>query len=140
MSDGLKLTSKKVYEKKFPKDLRGYDAYEVDLFLDEVIADYKTIEHYLTENDTYVSSLLERIRSLESSNKTLKEDNERLYKEAKNYEIQVAAMSNRLDGIKESDRPTAENLVYIRRLNNLEEFFRAKGYTEAQLEEILRKE
>ncbi len=140
MSNGLKLNAEKIFEKKFPKALKGYDPYEVDLFLDQVILDYKTVENYLAKNDAYVSSLQERIDELEDANAKLTADNVRLANSNKQMEISVAGLSSRLDGIKESDKPTTENLRLIKRINTLESFLKSKGYTESQLKEFLGKE
>ena len=40
MSEKRLLTKKDILNKKFKKDIKGYDAQEVDYFLDQVIRDY----------------------------------------------------------------------------------------------------
>ncbi len=140
MSDSLKLTSEMILEKKFPKDLRGYDAYEVDLFLDQIVKDYQAIEEYLAKNDTYVSSLQERIEALESTNEKLTRENIKLKEDFNKQEVELAALNNKYGGIKEGYQPTDENLHLIKRISVLEKFLKSKGYTEAQLKEFLRKD
>lgn len=140
MSDSLKLTSEMILEKKFPKDLRGYDAYEVDLFLDQIAKDYQAVEAYLAKNDTYVSNLQERIETLESTNEKLTRENIKLREEFQKQEVELAAMNNKYGGIKEGDKPTTENLRLYKRIADLEIFLKAKGFSEAQLKEFLRKD
>ena len=40
----IKLTSKKILEKEFKKNFKGYNVEEVDSFLDEIIQDYESFE------------------------------------------------------------------------------------------------
>ncbi len=140
MSDSLKLTSEMILEKKFPKDLRGYDAYEVDLFLDKIVEDYRAIEAYLAKNDAYVSNLQERIEALNSANEKLARENVKLKDDYQKQEVEIAAFNNKFGGIKDSDKLTNDNLHLIRRIRDLERFLQAKGFTEAQLKEFLRKD
>ena len=44
MGNEKTLTEKEILNKKFPKDIKGYDAAEVDLFLDQIIKDYVTFQ------------------------------------------------------------------------------------------------
>ncbi len=140
MSETLKLSAELILEKKFRRDLKGYDAYEVDEFLDKIILDYQNLEQYVTKNDAYVSSLQAKISELQANNARLSEDNSKLSLENKNLEMELANMNNRYGGIKESDRPSAENLHLLKRINALEAFFRAQGYSDSDLENILGKE
>ncbi|NMB18567.1 MAG: DivIVA domain-containing protein [Erysipelothrix sp.] len=63
-----RLTVKEIYEKEFHIDYQGYNALEVDAFLDEVIKDYKLFEKLIKEQkellDRYESSLTEHKRML----------------------------------------------------------------------------
>lgn len=134
MEDTLKFTAETILAKKFPKDIKGYDAYEVDAFLDEIIKDYQTIEDYVAKNDTYVSSLQERIRELEERNDKLVKDNVKLSAVNKDQEMKLATLNNRFAGVKETDKPMVENLHIIKRMNLLEQFFHDKGFSKADLE------
>ena len=40
----LQLTSKEILNKEFKKSVKGYDASEVDAFLDKVLSDYRMID------------------------------------------------------------------------------------------------
>ena len=61
------LTTEKILDKKFEKDVKGYNALEVDKFLDLIIADYKVL---LGE----ISKLKDEVFSLKRENETLKAD------------------------------------------------------------------
>lgn len=45
----IKLTSKKILEKEFKKNFKGYNVEEVDSFLDEIIQDYETFEKVVAQ-------------------------------------------------------------------------------------------
>lgn len=63
----LKLTSNDILNKEFDKNVKGYDALEVDKFLDQVLEDYRVI-------DDVVGNLNLRIRNLKSENDELTKD------------------------------------------------------------------
>lgn len=140
MDEVLKLNSQAIYDKKFTKDVRGYDAYEVDAFLDDVIRDYENFERFMAENDSYVKSLESRTSALERQCSDLRTENQKLNEESRKLEIQLASANNRMSGIKESDHPTAENLRYIKRIRELESFLRDQGFTENDLKAYTGKE
>ncbi|MFA6755942.1 MAG: DivIVA domain-containing protein [Bacilli bacterium] len=60
----LKLTSNDILNKEFDKNVKGYDALEVDKFLDQVLEDYRVI-------DDVVGNLNLQIRNLKSENDEL---------------------------------------------------------------------
>ncbi|MCR8846153.1 DivIVA domain-containing protein [Paenibacillus sp. SC116] len=43
------LTAIEVHGKEFSSRMRGYDADEVNLFLDQIIKDYQAFEHVITD-------------------------------------------------------------------------------------------
>lgn len=45
----IKLTSKKILEKEFKKNFKGYNVEEVDSFLDEIIQDYEMFEKVVAQ-------------------------------------------------------------------------------------------
>lgn len=61
----LVLSYKEILNKKFKQNTRGYDPEEVDVFLDKVLSDYKTVEKE-------VDNLNAQIISLKRDNETLK--------------------------------------------------------------------
>ena len=62
------LTTEKILDKKFEKDVKGYNALEVDKFLDLIIADYKV---FLGE----ISKLKDEVFSLKKSKLAVLEKN-----------------------------------------------------------------
>jgi DivIVA domain-containing protein len=67
----LLLTSKDILNKEFSKNVKGYDALEVDNFLDLVLKDYKVI-------DNVVENLNEQIVNLKKTNQDLENEVESL--------------------------------------------------------------
>ncbi len=61
------LTEEKILNKKFKKDVKGYDALEVDKYLDLIMLDYK---EFLNE----ISKLKDEIFVLRRENESLKAD------------------------------------------------------------------
>lgn len=65
MSNKIQLSPKKILNKQFQIDFKGYSANEVDYFLDTVVEDYETFANML--NDSY-----EQIEKLQKDNDLLK--------------------------------------------------------------------
>lgn len=65
--DQLKLNEQIIIDKEFDIDIRGYNAKQVDMFLDTVYEDYSTF-------DTVVKDLKERLEELQKRNDELKEE------------------------------------------------------------------
>ncbi len=75
----LNLKSELVLNKKFSTELSGYNAKEVDEYLDEILQDYKTFEELiqvqkatLAEKTNLLSDKDEKIEQLELEVETLK--------------------------------------------------------------------
>ena len=69
---------------KFNKNVKGYDAYEVDVTLDKIIQDYNVFAKYYADVSSYV-------QKLESDIHTYRE-------KIKEQEIEVAKLTKRLEG------------------------------------------
>lgn len=102
----MMLDSSKIYHKKFESNKPGYDALQVDSFLDIVIKDYESIEKYLLSVDDTVNSLENRITML----------NEELTK----VEAENANLKARLGNIKENQDTSLNNLELLKRISKLE--------------------
>jgi DivIVA domain-containing protein len=124
----LELTSKAICNKKFIKDVKGYNPDEVDAFLDQVIQDYVTFSQYKKESEAMKEGLAKQIQALQKDKNTLEGEKQTLYSQKRQLEIDNASLHNRLDGIKPGDKPTAENVEYITRVNQLEDFLWSIGY------------
>ena len=65
MAKKIQLSPKKILNKHFQIDFKGYSATEVDYFLDTVVEDYETFAQML--NESY-----EQIENLQKENEALK--------------------------------------------------------------------
>jgi len=75
-----KLTKQNILQKRFKADVKGYDALEVDRFLDEICEDYERIETFLSQSlpelhdvKVQLEKLKERFHALEMEHAELKE-------------------------------------------------------------------
>ena len=114
MAIKLILNSEKVLEKIFPSARNGYDPFEVDSFLDNVLSDYKTIEKNVLMEQSKVDSLNSKIQDLEAKIKSLEIENQK-------YKARFA-------NIKESDNVTLDNIDLVKKINKYESFLYKLGY------------
>ena len=114
MEDRLELNPEKILQKKFEKNVKGYNANEVDEFLDVIIRDYVLFAKYKHSCDGYIATLEGQIAKLDKKNKEI---------EVENYQ-----MKKRLDGIKSSDNVSKENIGYLQKINKYENFLHAHGF------------
>lgn len=103
----LKLDSNKIYHKEFEGTKPGYNALQVDSFLDVVIKDYETME-------TYVNSAEQTIDELTKMNKMLKD-------RLSQVEATNAVMSEKLKDISDNDNASLSNLDLLKRISALEQ-------------------
>ena|SRR5690554_3114852 len=59
MSKQLKHSPASIVDKAFHVDFKGYSAFEVDLFLDEIVQDYKMMEELLKHFEETIEGLKE---------------------------------------------------------------------------------
>lgn len=90
----LLLTSKEILNKEFSIAIKGYNANEVDAFLDKVLNDYRMI-------DSVTKALNSQINQLKKENEKLKIAlNEKDAEISKNNnDLQVSVGINRLDNL-----------------------------------------
>lgn len=79
------LTSESILNKKFSPDMKGYNGHEVDLFLDQILQDYRQIERFIKEE----------LPSLEQQSLLVQS----LKKKISDLEIQVADMKDKVNVI-----------------------------------------
>lgn len=114
MAVKLVLSSKEILNKAFKVAPKGYNAFEVDEFLDKILRDYQTIEsNYLTESEL-VKSLEGRIKNLEEENKSLS--------------IELTKYKNKFQNIKENDNVTESNIDLVKKINIYEKFLWNHGF------------
>lgn len=109
----LKLDSSRILHKEFTGTKPGYDALQVDTFLDLVIEDYKQMEGYLHSSKKEREELLEQDR-------LLKKENERL-------RLENTSLNARLKGISATGDASLSNLEYLKRIAALEKALSKAG-------------
>ena len=114
MAIKLVLTSDQISEKIFKGVPRGYDPYEVDKYLDQIIADYEKVEANFLYSKAEVDALNKKIETLE--------------KEKRDLEMEVGRFKTKYSNVKNTDVVTDENLNYIKRINVLERFLWQNGF------------
>ena len=103
----LKLDANKIYHKEFEGTKPGYNALQVDSFLDIVIKDYEMM-------DNYIASAEETIEDLTKMNKMLKD---RLAQ----IEANNAVMNEKLKNISDNENASLSNLDLLKRISALEQ-------------------
>jgi DivIVA domain-containing protein len=95
----------------FTPDVKGYDADQVDEFLDLVAKDYMAFEAYYNDSRKYIVDLETQLRKSRE--------------QASALEVENARLSKRLEGIKDSDSVNSSNIDLLQRIGRLEkELFR----------------
>ena len=110
----LKLNSNIIGDKVFKAVPRGYDAYEVDKFLDSIISDYEKVEANVLLEKTEKENLERKIAALENEKEQL--------------EIELGRLKSKYSNVKPTDNVTDENLNLIKRINTLETFLWRNGF------------
>ncbi len=103
MANKIQLSPKKILNKQFQVDFKGYSATEVDYFLDTVVEDYKNFAEML--NESY-----EQVENLQKENQILKLKISQLEKE---HLLQQ-------DNIRSMEENLSSNVDILKRISNLE--------------------
>ncbi len=114
MNNDLSLTSEIILNKVFDASDHGYNALEVDEFLDMVLEDYRHLEKCRLVPSEKYNELITQV--------------EELKKKCDNQEIEINKYKSRLKGIKDSDYVSRENLDLLARIHILEKFLFENGY------------
>lgn len=99
----LNLTVQQIYDKKFNTDFKGYNAEEVDTYLDLILEDYDTYEQIISE----YKKELERIKA------------ERSDLQAQIIELKGQKRANEVSGA--TGNQSISNVDVLKRLSRLEE-------------------
>ena len=113
MNCHLHLEPSTLYHKEFSGTNPGYDALQVDTFLDYVIQDYQTFEEY-------ADSLESQISEYEVKFKVLNQ-------EMSDVQAENANLKKRLSEIKSNDDASINNLDLLKKINLLEKALRKAG-------------
>jgi len=103
MANKIQLSPKKILNKQFQIDFKGYSATEVDYFLDMVLQDYEAFADML--NESY-----DQIEKLQREKEALKMKMNQLEKE---HTLQQ-------DNIKNMEENLSANVDLLKRISNLE--------------------
>lgn len=113
MAIKLLLDSNKIYHKVFEGTKPGYDALQVDSFLDLVIKDYDTFSNYVTTCDQQLSEMKNKVAML----------NEQLSK----VEAENAALKAKFADLSNNEDASLNNLELLKRISNLEKALAKAG-------------
>lgn len=142
----FRLTAQQIYDKEFPSKEKGYDADQVDSFLDDIIEDYQDFDDQSRELSSALIHSNERVVQLEQENKdqaakladlqeqlkalteqvaTLTAENEALSSQAQEAKEQAEASAKALEEAKaaaeeEKEEEKAEPLTLEERVARLE--------------------
>lgn len=109
----LMLDSNKIYHKIFEGTKPGYDALQVDSFLDIVIKDYESMEAYVTEMDSRMAELNNKVKMLNS--------------ELSDAEAENVTLKAKLGNIEENQDASLSNLELLKRISKLEKALAKAG-------------
>lgn len=107
MADTLKLNANKILHKQFEGSKPGYNALQVDTFLDTVIADYESTEKYIVKSE----------KNLDEFSKL----NAMLNKKLSKVEAENAVMTEKFKNISDNDNVSLSNLDLLKRISALEQ-------------------
>ena len=113
VEEKINLTKEQILNKEFSKAIRGYNAFEVDEFLDLIVDDYALLTNL-------VKNLSEEIASLKKSQM---KDKERI----RELELLNSKLETKVNSIPSSNGITDDNYVLLKRIDSLEKFIFANG-------------
>lgn len=102
----LKHTADSVLEHEFQAVKPGYDPFDVDSFLDEIVTDYVAIQQFLQKN----KKILEE----------LKKENQVLKNKVEKLEIENAVLNEKFKSVSENDNASLSNIELLKRISALE--------------------
>lgn len=102
----LLLDSNKIYHKVFEGTKPGYDALQVDSFLDLVIKDYDTFAGYISNTESELSELKNKVRML----------NEQLSQ----VEAENASLKAKFGNVSENEGVSLSNLELLKKIAKYE--------------------
>ena len=128
MEKVIHFTPQDIVNKKFKSGVKGYQALEVDQYLDMVIEDYQTYAREIERLKNEINSIKASSGGMVSENESLVKANAVLVEQKRRLEIENASMKSQLEGIRPGDSVTAENMDYIKKMRQYEKFLYDEGY------------
>lgn len=109
----LNLTSQDILNKQFKPSKSGYDSYEVDEFLDNIINDYRLVEKNMLIKKKQYDDLLKLYHET-------KEQKDKL-------EIKNRSYEDKLKDISDTSKVTIDNIDLIKKIDRYERFLWKQG-------------
>ena len=109
----MNYNSKTLLDVKFSKNVKGYDALEVDETLDQVIEDYVFYEKQASTNEATIKNLEKEVAELKEKVRT--------------DEIEIKRLEKTVDSIPNSPDVNRSNIEYLRRISKLENALYKRG-------------
>lgn len=109
----MNYNSQTLLDVKFSKNVKGYDALEVDQTLDEVIEDYKRYEKESNEDKKAIEEL--------------KAEVDKLKEEARKNEVEMKRLRKEVDSIPDAPDVNRGNIQLLQRISVLEKALYKKG-------------
>ena len=114
MAIRLVLSAEEIGNKVFKGVPRGYDPYEVDKFLDSIIADYERLESNVLLSREEFDKLNRKIQALE--------------KDKHDLELELGRYKTKYAKVKPTDNVNEDNIDLVKRINTLETFLWRNGF------------
>ena len=102
----LKLDANKIIHKHFLATKPGYDALQVDTFLDIVKDDYNAMEAYVSEAESSIDDLKAKVDFLN--------------REVTRVEAENVSLKSKLGDLADNQEVNLDNLELLKRISNLE--------------------
>ena len=109
----MNYNSKTLLDVKFEKNVKGYDALQVDETLDEVIKDYERYEKQTEQDKKTIAALKKEIQELKEA--------------IREHEVEEKRLKNIVDSIPDDPSTNRNNIQYLRRISKLEAALYKKG-------------
>ena len=103
----LKHSTDEILEHEFKSNTAGYDALEVDMYMDEIVQDYYAIQQYSEKAEA-------RLKELEKENHSLKEQKDK-------FEAENAVLSEKIKMLSANESGSLANIDLLKRISVLEQ-------------------
>lgn len=102
----LKHSSETILEHEFSANKQGYDALEVDSFLDEILSDYVAIEQYIAATKNKIANLEKELNFYKSKSDKL--------------EVEYTMLNEKFKFVGDNQEVSLSNLDLLKRISALE--------------------
>lgn len=120
MTFKLILDSNKIFHKTFEGNKPGYDALQVDTFLDIVIKDYDTFQNYVTYTTQEIEDMKTKV--------------DMLNKQLSQVEAENASLKAKLGDVSSNEDASYNNLELLKRISSLEKALSKVGINPSTIE------